>query len=60
MLFLSGCLRVADTGPRFSDIQRAPPPVSPETADYLVRAERPFTEWLVETATNCARLGCAD
>lgn len=57
MLLLPAC---AGQGASFADIQRKPPPVSDQTACYLVHNERPLAEWIAETAKKCARFGCVD
>lgn len=59
-LSLSACQwRVTEQdGPLFRDVQRAPPPVAPETVDFLVREERGLAVWIAETNKNCSSFGC--
>lgn len=56
-LLLSACLG-ADAS--FKDVQRKPPTVSDATAVYLVKNERPFTEWVAETRKKCEKFGCVE
>lgn len=59
-LSLSFCTPLIQTEPLFSDIQRAPPRVAPETVDHLIREERPLAAWIAETNRNCETFGCAE
>ncbi|QLB38238.1 o-spanin [Sulfitobacter phage phiGT1] len=55
---LTGCGDRAGSAPAFKDIQRNPPTVKPETADYLLANDRNVGVWIVETAKKCAEFGC--
>lgn len=58
---LAGCFRApekADARPAFVDVVRDPPDAKPETADYLIRNDRPVAEYLAELGIACDTYGC--
>lgn len=55
---LTGCGDKLGPDPAFKDIQRAPPRVTAETAEYLLKNDRRISEWIVETARKCNQFGC--
>ena len=55
---LTGCGDRVGSASAFKDIQRNPPKVKVETADYLLANDRAVGVWIVETAKKCAEFGC--
>lgn len=56
---LGACQPMGRAEPAFVDVARKPPLTRPETAEYLVRNDRPMAVWIEEMATACDELGCA-
>lgn len=55
---LTACGDKLGPAPAFKDVQRVPPKVTSETADYLLKNDRRLGEWIVETAKKCNQFGC--
>jgi len=56
LFLLMGC--ETKTGALFSDVQRTPPDLKPQTAEYLVRNDREVAVWVGETKLKCEKFGC--
>lgn len=58
MLLLTAC-QGAGVDAAFKDVQRAPPDLKRETAEYLVQHDAHVAVWIAETRKKCERFGCS-
>lgn len=55
---LAACPGAVTTDALFKDVQRAPPALQPQTAEFLVKEDRAVAVWIAETVRKCEKFGC--